>query len=746
MSVSPDQPLLTGPVETEPAGSRTLHILVVDDDDVDRLAVRRSLNRAGLDAEVTDAADGATAQRAASATAFDCILLDYNIPGSEGIALLRALRQAAPASPVIMLTGQGDEQVAVELMKNGAVDYLPKTALSADRLASSVRRAVELMRASLLARQAGEELRESALRARFLAEASAVLTRSLDPRENIDEVARLALPFLADYCIIYRVDVDGEPEPVAAAHQDQALRETMAVIGTAHRPGRDHPVSPVAESIRTGEQVLVSAVTEEFLHDIAGSPDVLAALHRLAPSSVLVLPLAARQRIRGALALGRCGGRSTFSAADIELARDFAQRTALAFDNAGLYEAAQQARQRTERLQQVTASLARVLPRDEVGELFVRQVRDALGADTAWVALRSNGDELVGLAHDGFSSAEIAPFLRFPADLPAPSRDVLADGGDRWYRSGAELLAAYPELEAAMTGVDQEALGVLPLNSGDGPFGVMTVGFRQARDVHEDDRSLARAMAAQCAQALERARLYDAEREARERAETANRAKSEFLARMSHDLRTPLNAIGGYAELVEMGLRGPVTEQQQEDMVRIRRAKDHLLTLINDILSFAKLEAGQVAITIDDVDVAEVANELYPLIEPQAASRGLRLEKEGTSLRVRADRERLIQVLVNLATNAVKFTDQGTVAVSWEQRDGSALIRVTDTGRGIAPDRLPTIFDPFVQVGDAAAQDREGVGLGLAISRELLRLMDGELEASSRLNEGSEFTVRLPLA
>ena len=199
---------------------------------------------------------------------------------------------------------------------------------------------------------------------------------------------------------------------------------------------------------------------------------------------------------------------------------------------------------------------------------------------------------------------------------------ALRDGRARWFPSQETLLAQFPGLAADPAAAAQKALAVLPLDAGTGIFGVMTLGYRDEREFPADDRALAFALAGQFAQALERARLYEAERDARRRAETANRAKSEFLARMSHDLRTPLNAIGGYAELVEIGLQGPVTTQQVDAMQRVRRAKDHLLTLINDILSFAKLEAGQVTISIEAVDVRDVVREVHAFVERRSAPQG----------------------------------------------------------------------------------------------------------------------------
>ena len=224
-------------------------------------------------------------------------------------------------------------------------------------------------------------------------------------------------------------------------------------------------------------------------------------------------------------------------------------------------------------------------------------------------------------------------------------------------------------------------------------------------------------------------------------------AKSEFLARMSHDLRTPLNAIGGYAELVEMGIHGPVTPAQLEVMSRIRRAQQHLLTLINDILSFARLEAGQVRLELEEVKVPHVLMELRPLVEPQAQSGGLRLEVSCGSpdAWVLADRDRMIQILLNLVGNAVKFTPAGgLVAITCAADEAVVSLRVRDTGPGIPRERLEEIFDPFVQVGRSSAERRQGVGLGLAISRELARMMEGELTVESVVGQGSTFTLTLP--
>lgn len=272
-----------------------------------------------------------------------------------------------------------------------------------------------------------------------------------------------------------------------------------------------------------------------------------------------------------------------------------------------------------------------------------------------------------------------------------------------------------------------------------------------------DDLPLAREFARRAAAAADNARLYEAERAARaeaerlrQTAEHANLAKTQFLAAMSHELRTPLNAIGGYAELLGMGLRGPVTPQQQDDLERITRSQRHLLAVITDILNFARVDAGRVEYRMQRVAVAQVIAELRSLVAPQLEHKSLTLEvgECDPAIAVRADREKLRQVLLNLVANAIKFTGAGgriTITCVEDTAAGSATIRVRDTGVGIPADRLESIFEPFVQLHRTLSQPVEGTGLGLAISRDLARGMDGDLTAESVEGAGATFTLTLPI-
>jgi signal transduction histidine kinase len=245
----------------------------------------------------------------------------------------------------------------------------------------------------------------------------------------------------------------------------------------------------------------------------------------------------------------------------------------------------------------------------------------------------------------------------------------------------------------------------------------------------------------------EAARL-DAEA-ARTEAEDANRAKADFLASMSHELRTPLNAIGGYVDLIDMGIHGDVTEGQHEALERITANQRHLLTLINDILAFAKLEAGRVEFELHELTAGDVLGGLEPLVAPLADAQGIAysVEECDPNLTLVGDHERVRQVLLNLVGNAIKFTHTGgRVTMSCTRVGEWVDTTVRDDGPGIALHKQTKIFDPFTQVDRRLNHPQEGVGLGLAISRDLARGMGGDLTVDSTPGAGSAFTLRLPAA
>ena len=234
---------------------------------------------------------------------------------------------------------------------------------------------------------------------------------------------------------------------------------------------------------------------------------------------------------------------------------------------------------------------------------------------------------------------------------------------------------------------------------------------------------------------------------ARDEADSANSAKSQFLAAMSHELRTPLNAVLGYADLLTTGVHGQMTAEQMDRVSRIKRSGEHLLGVINDILNFARLEAGRVEYHVQPVPVAEVLKSVEDILAPQIRARQLHyvVRNDCGGAAVRADPDKLVQILINLLSNAARYTpDGGEIAVLCRPRARDIIISVRDTGPGIAREKLEAIFEPFVQVASAYEGERHGTGLGLSISRALARAMDGDVTVESTPGKGSTFTVRLP--
>jgi PAS domain S-box-containing protein len=423
-----------------------------------------------------------------------------------------------------------------------------------------------------------------------------------------------------------------------------------------------------------------------------------------------------------------------------------AERERLLANEREARERAERSHEHARRLQAVTAALARALTPAEVATAVLTEGTAAVGATTGSLNLiAEDGDTVVTVASVGWEgrglwqsySLSQSGSAGFDA---ARSRELLHIESPEAYR------ARYPKVADAIAAAGLQASTVIPLEYGGRVQGILGFSWTAPRTLAEDERLLLLSIAGQCAQALERARLFEAERRSRAEAEEANRAKGDFLAIMSHELRTPLNAISGYVQLLEMGIRGPVSDPMRQDLARIASAGQHLLGLINSVLNFAKLEAGHVQFAIERVSVSELLTSVGVFVAPLAAAKGLELDvdRPPADLQVLADREKAMQVLVNLAGNAVKFTERGMVSISAHECDEAVEIVVRDTGQGIPPERLQGIFDPFVQVDARPGRLAEGIGLGLAISRDLARGMGGEIGVRSEIGRGSEFVVRLP--
>jgi len=279
------------------------------------------------------------------------------------------------------------------------------------------------------------------------------------------------------------------------------------------------------------------------------------------------------------------------------------------------------------------------------------------------------------------------------------------------------------------------------------------------RAFSHDDLDLAMELARRTAVAIDNTLIYRRSLALRLEAEAASTAKSDFLAKMSHEIRTPINAMMGYAELLEMGISGPVTEAQARQLSRIRASGEHLTSLVNEILDFAKLEAGGMRVDLTNANASGAVEAAIALVRPLAVAKGIELagkSEKAQAVEYVGDPQRVQQILTNLLSNAIKFTPPGgTVLVRFtcgrrpeEAGDPSgrawASITVEDTGVGIAAADVDRVFDPFVQADEGYTRAQGGTGLGLAISRGLAEMMGGTITLESTLGQGSRFTLWLP--
>ena len=613
------------------------------------------------------------------------------------------------------------------------------------------------------------EQRQAETDREFLLELSAALVAT-EVWRDVETIAHAALERLAtqlgaDVACWLEIDLEARTFTRRAVHAPASIAPPLGTFPLEHWTG-----SALLPGFERGEVLTVpDAAIDARFGDVTVERDMTDVLR-----AFVVAPLLRGGRWVAALSVYHRPAHA-WTPVEVSLVRSVAERLWPAVEAARAFQAERALRARTERLQRLTASLSTARTTMDVAAATLQAGALGVGSSRGVVLLLGEGARSFELtAAVGYTAKELEPLRRVQNAGTLPMVEAVARRAPIIIGQRAEFAARYPEMQPWMLETGFHGTALFPLVAGDGttpPIGAIAFDFDHDHEFTPDEIHFLATIADLGAQAMDRALAYAAERRARIEAETvraaaedarnaadaANRAKSDFLAVMSHELRTPLNAIAGHVQLVEMGLHGPVTDAQAEALGRVARAQRHLLGLINDVLNYARLESGRVEYTLREVSLVETVREALPMVEPLFAAKDLALvvemprdDEEQHDAQVWADREKLAQILLNLLSNAAKFTEPGgrvTVELVGVA-DGSApseaaVLRVSDTGVGIPPDKRESVFQPFVQLNRGLTSTHEGTGLGLAISRDLARGMGGNLTVDSTPGIGSTFTLVL---
>lgn len=890
-------------------------VLLVEDDEVDRMAVHRALKKGAEENIVIISAENcATAmENLHTHQDIECVFLDYRLPDGDGLSLIQQIRHKCSNLPIVVLTGQGDHKVAVDLMKAGAIDYLSKDYISPENLSQSLHRAIRVYRAEKEAQAANARLRESEeryrlvlegsnegiwdwnvesqivycndrllemiglcpgereldrdrfyeqihpddrdrvknsiqqcilgnsyqleiefrvrhtsgeyryciargkaqqnyhpqlprlsgvliditerkrneVRTRFLAEASQLLSSSLDYRTTLENLARLAVPRLADWCAIDIVEpegVYGSPPSlrrIAVAHVDPNKANLVWEL----QRYLNHQESPYS----SGTAVLRSHTPEACFHvtaaknqEMAVNQEHLQILEKLNCRSYVCVPLAVGEEILGTLSFATSESGRRYTEADLSLAQDLAQRAALAIENARLYQEAQEAtnnlrttfrilqeqEQQLRTLQQLTNLLNQRLSNlDELLEVMAHATYKTIGqAQVCLIALYDSHQEIMLNVSAGEATNQLDLKKVFSLKKGV-LKSVFATGKPQIYKN-THRISNLPNLMygVAIESAQSGRLGILAV----GNWGE-TNGEMIEAEFNLEDQKLLKAVGEQAAIAIENARLIENLEKGEERLEQQNkilaqqnkelekqqrhiklqniklleaaRLKSQFIATMSHELRTPMNAIIGFSQLLLRQVKDTLKPQQIQMLERILSNGKTLLDLINDILDLSKMEAGRLELRLERCNLKTVVSNTVEELRSLAEEKDIELTFTSrlNNPFITNDSNRLRQIVVNLLSNAIKFTEEGFVKISvGEIGENQVTILVEDTGIGMTKEQTTQIFEAFRQVDQTLTRKYQGTGLGLAITDSLVELMRGKISVRSELKQGSQFYIILP--
>jgi len=593
--------------------------------------------------------------------------------------------------------------------------------------------------------------------ASYLARASSTLSSSLDYEAMLRALAGLLVPGLSDWCAVH-VLTDGQLRSVATAHVDPAKLEPCREFQDTYPPNPESPRG-VWNVLRTGRPELLDRVDDELLRQLARDDAHLDLLRGLGMTSLMIVPIRMRDRVSGTISLVSAALHRHYDQYDLVLAEELGRRAGSAIENATLYVAEKKAREQLEILAKAGETLASTSDYEQTLQEVVRITLPALADFSFFDVIENGAVRRIAAAYDDPElDALVKQTSWVRAAHPEKNLCALSSGVAGFHpridASWLEDVATGPEHLELLRKTELGSMLTVPLIARAELLGALTLCFGPSRRHHtKGDWKLAEELARRAAIAVVQARLYENARAAAARAEEAarlaeeaGRIKDEFLATVSHELRTPLNAILGWASLLQK--RG-VDPSAAKGIDVIHRNAEAQGKIIEDILDASRIITGKLRLDLKAADLARIAHDAIEVVRPSADAKGIVIDFSPPEelCALSCDPDRLQQVVWNLLSNAVKFTDAGGSIVIRVGMNGSGLfLSVADTGRGIGPDFLPHVFERFRQADSSTTRRVGGLGLGLAIVRQIVELHGGEVNAiSAGPGAGSTFTLTLPV-
>lgn len=737
----------------------TLRVLIVEDDPADAELIILSITAADLELtyETTDTLAGC---QQLLQHPWDVVLSDYRLKGFTAYEVLALLQQSGQPIPLILVTGSLGEEAAVACIKAGMTDYVLKDRLF--RLPTALERSLREFELHRQQQAALAQIQQHAKRETIINRIVQAMRGTLVLHDVLQTTVDMVKEALSPTCCLV----------VRPTHSGEMIVRTISDAPQAWKMLLGKPCNVFvhhARALRQGELVVINKIPQSPRSEL----QALAAQYNI--HAFLLVPLMHQQEFLGELSLYQCDRDRTWTADEVSMVKAIVDQCAIAIQQSQLFHQVQQQAQKEKLLNQIARIINSSLDPTYILQEMTRLTGANFAVDRAFI-FEMKDDHIQIL--DEWRADSQMPMLDKTPFSTADWSDLLDPHSD-FHMKGVFHVPDYAALDQTTTRVtllqDYQTKSVVsvPILIRGQLFGGICLTTMAKREFTESEIHLLQQIGDQAAIALYNAQSYERleqlvqarthELELEKRfSDSANRSKSEFLANMSHELRTPLTGILGFSSLLLKQIFGPLTAKQQQYLENISACGDHLLLLINDLLDLSKIEAGRDELLLEEVFIEEICTACLAFIRDQADDRGLQVSlaiaPDVTTCTV--DSRRLKQILVNLLANAVKFTESGTVTLTVEktqstepkssqsgldsQQPGFILFHVADTGIGIAPHDIPTLFQPFQQLDSGLDKKYQGTGLGLALARKLAQLHGGDLTVKSELNQGSCFTLSLP--